>query len=96
MVLSSASLCCLLLLGVVCGLTTASPAPYGEPVLNAIDQAEVALPRYESDKTQATIQLNCCGCNCYGDAAINSLPNYLPYCVYCFVCPPCNQYITHY
>ena len=86
MVLSSASLCCLLLLEVVCSLTTASPAPYGEPVLNAIDQAEVAAPLYESHLTQATIQQNCCGCP--------SCPKFehilTPLCEYCFMCPRCH------
>ena len=88
MVLSSASLCSLLLLGVVCGLTAASPAPYGEPVLNAIDQAEVAAPLYENQMTQATIQQNCCGCpSCPGTVVSLSTSD----CVFCFVCPICDQ-----
>ena len=76
MFLSSASLCCLLLLGVVCSQTTA----YSEP---AIDQAEVAAPRhYDNPITKATVQQSCCGC----------CPNYpSTNCVYCFWCPPCWQ-----
>ena len=82
MVLSSASLCSLLLLGVVCCLTAASPD------LNAIDQAKVAAPRYESPLTQVTIQRNCCRCCPSGSWP----PNYYPYCVHCTLCPICDKY----
>ena len=78
MILFTAPLCCLFLLGVVC-LTTASPALVdrdGDLLHQAMVSAKISNQQTD-DMIQATIQHNCCReCRCLGVVEISALSSY--------------------
>ena len=101
MALSTAPLCCLILLGVVY-LTTASPAPFGYD-RGTLEQAVVAAKLYNQpvdDVMQATIQQHCCSCGpCRRYATISSIiPIDRIYCpaVVCYSCDWCDWHLIPY